>query len=156
MCVMLHWLYTELSANHKAMLTNESNLFVEDAAVGTFGCVRVGVRVVSTDPAYALIARSLLVPLPPRDCDHRARWALSELIWPISFFCRLFNFFLSSTVRFDGWNLDPLWQTEAPERKWDGEKYLFNEVSAVFTSCYRFYRVNKSFFLPCFVEPPTC
>ena len=30
--------------------------------------------------------------------------------------------------RFDGWNLDPLWQTGAPERKWDGKKYQENEV----------------------------
>lgn len=93
--------FEDLFEAHKNKLSHESNLFVEDMAVGTFGCVRIGVRVVSSDASYALIARSLLVPIPPRDCDHRAR--------------------------FDGWNLDPLWQTGAPERKWDGKKYLENE-----------------------------
>jgi len=92
--------FQDLSHSHKEMLSKEANLFVEDGAIGTFGCVRVGVRMISTDPAYALIARSLLVPLPPRDCDHRAR--------------------------FDGWNLDPLWQTTAEHRKWDGQKYLID------------------------------
>ncbi len=56
------------------MLTNEKDLFIEDGAIGTFGCVRIGVRMISADPAYALIARSLLVPVPPRKCDHRARY----------------------------------------------------------------------------------
>lgn len=93
--------FQDLSLRHKEMLTKESNLFVEDTAIGTFGCVRVGVRVISTDPAHALIARSLLVPLPPRDCDHRAR--------------------------FDGWNLDPLWQAGVPDRVWDGKNYVFDK-----------------------------
>lgn len=93
--------FQDLSLSHKEMLTNEKDLFIEDGAIGTFGCVRIGVRMISADPAYALIARSLLVPVPPRKCDHRAR--------------------------FDGWNLDPLWQSPGLDKKWDGEKYLINE-----------------------------
>ena len=68
-----HHITLDLFEAHKNKLSHESDLFVEDMAVGTFGCVRIGVRVVSSDASYALIARSLLVPIPPRDCDHRAR-----------------------------------------------------------------------------------
>lgn len=51
----------EISSAHKAKLSHEKNLFVEDAALGSFGCCRLGVRVVSDDPAMALISRALLV-----------------------------------------------------------------------------------------------
>ena len=44
------------------------------------------------------------VPVPPRECDHRAR--------------------------FDGWNLDPIWQSGETEKVWDGEKYIINENPA--------------------------
>lgn len=53
--------FSELSVAHKKDLSFQENLFVEDAALGSFSCVRVGVRVVSDDPAYALISRALLV-----------------------------------------------------------------------------------------------
>jgi len=96
--------FEEMSESLKLELSREKELFVEDAALGTFGCVRIGVRVVSSTPAMAMISRALLVPVPPRECDHRAR--------------------------FDGWNLDPLWQSGETEKVWDGEKYIINNSPA--------------------------
>ncbi len=44
-----------------AHLSSGVDLFVEDAALGALDAVRVGVRVVTSDAASALVARNLLV-----------------------------------------------------------------------------------------------
>jgi hypothetical protein len=53
--------------------------------------------VVTSDPAVALAARALLVPTPPRECDHRARY--------------------------HGWNLDERWGISQERMEWNGEAY---------------------------------
>lgn len=94
-----HGAFSDKLAEQQAYLSSGIELFVEDAALGAFHGSRVGVRVVTDSSAVALIARTLLIPVPERPVDHRAR--------------------------FDGWNLDPRW--EAPEIIWTGEKAIIND-----------------------------
>ena len=62
------------------------SLYIEDASVGTYRPVRVGVRVVTDSPALALVTRKLLLETPSESVNHFAR--------------------------FDGWNIDPNMQPE--------------------------------------------
>jgi hypothetical protein len=78
-------------------LSSGSDLFIEDAAVGTQANTRVGVRIVSDNAAVCVAARSLLVPIPPRECDHRARY--------------------------NGWNLDERWDIANVDMQWTGNSY---------------------------------
>lgn len=76
-------------------LCSGADIYMEDASLGSHSKSRLGVRVVTLNPAVALIARTLMVPIAPRPCDHRSR--------------------------FNGWNLDPRWQKTSLE--WNGTKY---------------------------------
>lgn len=86
-------------AGQQAVLTDASDLYVEDAGVGALASVRVGVRFTSANPAVALLARSLMIPVPARKCNHKAR--------------------------FNGWNLESRFKEAS--REWDGEKYIHND-----------------------------
>ncbi len=100
---MDHSEFSDVLANQQAHLSSGVELFVEDAAVGASGVSRLGVRVVSDCPATALIARSLLIKVPSRAIDHRAR--------------------------FDGWNLDERW-IGAPEGHFDAVTDEYINVNA--------------------------
>jgi len=94
--------FSDLFESQKELLSSGADLFVEDASLGSYSKNRIGVRVVTQDATKALVARTLLMPTPPRKCDHRAR--------------------------FDGWNFDPRWQETKVE--WTGENYLMTEPDA--------------------------
>eukprot|EP00981_Chlorochromonas_danica_P012236 scaffold4701_cov227-Ochromonas_danica.AAC.1 len=94
-----HDAFVNLQSAAQDYLTFSKNIFVEDATLGTVGDAALGARVVTTNPALALIARSLLVPAPPRAVNQFSR-------------CK-------------GWNLDPRVNRDAPV--WDGEKYVFTK-----------------------------
>lgn len=87
--------FTRIAEAQQDHLNSGADIFMEDASLGSYSKTRIGVRVVTLNPAVALIARTLLMPLPPRPCDHRSR--------------------------FNGWNLDPRWQSTSVE--WNGESY---------------------------------
>lgn len=87
-----------LNEQHK-YLSSGIEIFVEDAGVVAHASGRVGVRVVTDSSAVALVSRMLLIPVPDRPVDHRAR--------------------------FDGWNFDPRWAE--PEVKWNGTSYDVSE-----------------------------
>ena len=53
--------FAEMSSAHKKYLSFVKNLYVEDAAVGSFSPVRMGVRIISDYPELALASRALLV-----------------------------------------------------------------------------------------------
>jgi ATP-dependent phosphoenolpyruvate carboxykinase len=53
--------FNALFKQNKTELSSGADLFVEDAALGSYSKSRVGVRVVTQDPKMALIARTLLV-----------------------------------------------------------------------------------------------
>jgi len=72
------------------LLSNGTDLFVEDAGLGAASVGRVGARVYTQNAATALMFRKLMVPLPPRPVDHRARfdhwqdderWRVAEPVW---------------------------------------------------------------------------
>lgn len=84
-------------------LSDYKNLFVEDGAIGAFSSFRVGVRLVTDIPALALIFRNLMIQLPRRETDHRAK--------------------------FDGWNLDSRWDSK--EAIWNGTSYENPEPQTV-------------------------
>lgn len=98
-----HGSFSDALAEQQAYLSSGVELFVEDAALCAFTGGRVGVRVVTDSSAMALIARTLLIAVPERPVDHRAR--------------------------FDGWNFDPRW--EEPEVIWTGEKAQVNDGPTV-------------------------
>lgn len=52
---------------------SDSELFLEDGAVGSFSGSRLGARVVSDNAAIALAARSLLIPTAPQQINRLAR-----------------------------------------------------------------------------------
>ena len=54
--------FSDLFEAQKELLSSGTDLFVEDASLGSYTKTRVGVRVITNDPATALIARTLLVP----------------------------------------------------------------------------------------------
>ena len=70
-------------------------MFVEDAGLGSYYATRVPLRVVTDDAAIALITRALLIPIPPKEVDHRAKY--------------------------NGWNHDERWKDTAVE--WTGQSY---------------------------------
>jgi len=75
------------------------DIFVEDNGVVAHADSRVGVRVVTSNPAVALIARSISIPCPPREVNPRAR--------------------------FNGWRLDQnLGETDLA---WNGKTYDYSE-----------------------------
>jgi hypothetical protein len=76
-------------------LSEGGSIFVEDAGLGAHTESRVGVRIITNSATAAMAARALLVPVPVRAVDHRAR--------------------------FRGWNLDPRWQ--GPQMEWNGSYY---------------------------------
>lgn len=88
--------FAEKLKSTQEYLSSGVDLFIEDAGVGSYSAFREGVRIVSDNAAVALIARTFLIPLPPRPVDHRAR--------------------------FDGWNLSSRY-TEDPEIAWNGTSY---------------------------------
>ena len=94
-----HVSFSDALAEQQAYLSSGVELFVEDAAICAFTGGRVGVRVVTDSSAMALIARTLLIAVPERPVDHRAR--------------------------FDGWNFDPRWAE--PEVIWTGDKAQVND-----------------------------
>ncbi|KAJ1432747.1 hypothetical protein B484DRAFT_394836 [Ochromonadaceae sp. CCMP2298] len=98
-----HEEFSELIAAQHQHLSSGIELFVEDAALGALGAIRNGVRVVTDDAATALIARALLMPTPPAEVNHRAR--------------------------FKGWNFDPRWLNGKPE--WNGSFYDIPAESTV-------------------------
>jgi hypothetical protein len=87
--------FSDLFQSQKQLLSSGPDLFVEDASLGSYSKNRIGVRVVTMDATKAIIARTLLIPRPPRACNHRAR--------------------------FDGWNFDPRWA--AAQVDWNGTSY---------------------------------
>jgi len=87
--------FSVLFTEQQRHLESGISLYVEDAGIGAYSHVRNGVRVIAEDPALALIARNLLIPTPPRDVNHRAR--------------------------FKGWNFDPRWVEVKPV--WNGTGY---------------------------------
>ena len=95
-----HGAFTNVLADQQAYLSSGVDIFVEDAGLGASSGLRLGVRVVTDSTAVALVARTLLIPVPERPVDHRAR--------------------------FDGWNFDPRW--EEPEIKWTGTSYAVSDV----------------------------
>lgn len=96
---MTHVAFTNMLADQQAYLSSGIDIFVEDAGLCASAATRIGVRVVTDTSAVALVARTLLIPVPDRPVDHRAR--------------------------FDGWNFDPRW--EEPEIKWTGSSYSVND-----------------------------
>lgn len=78
-------------------LSTDKILFFEDFGLGAAASSRVGARMISENPAHALIFRALMIPTPPRPTDHRARY--------------------------NGWNLDARW--EVAEYNWTGTEYDF-------------------------------
>ena len=96
-----HSSFGEILESIQSHQSSGVDLFVEDAGVGAYAPSRVGVRVITVDPALALISRSLLITVPARAVDHRAR--------------------------FDGWKLDPRWDSPGVFMKWDGKKYNFEK-----------------------------
>lgn len=93
--------FNELFSSQQEYLSSGIDLFVEDASLGSYNKTKIGVRVVTDDPAFALIFRNLLIPSPPRPVDHRAR--------------------------FDGWNQDPRWKDSS--LSWTGSSYDVKNVS---------------------------
>jgi len=87
--------FSMLFKEQQMHLESGISLYVEDAGIGAYNNIRNGVRVIAEDPALALIARNLLIPTPPRDVNHRAR--------------------------FKGWNFDPRWVEVKPV--WNGSGY---------------------------------
>lgn len=88
--------FNDLAVEVQAELSSGVDLFVEDNIVGSHQRHQLGVRVITDDPATALIARSFFFPSPPREVDHRAR--------------------------LKGWNFDPRWQADNYE--WDGKQFV--------------------------------
>lgn len=82
----------------KKFLSSGVDLFVEDASLGALSDIRVGVRIISDNPSLSLIFRNLLIPTPPAEVDHRAR--------------------------FNGWNLDERWKSE--DVTWDEISKQYN------------------------------
>lgn len=58
---MSHEIFSELFSAQQQYLSSGINLFVEDAILGSHSQMRNGVRITTSIPAVALIARSLLV-----------------------------------------------------------------------------------------------
>ncbi len=61
------------------------SLYIEDAGLGTHRPVRVGVRVVTDNPAVALVTRKLLLEVPNETVQHFARfdgWNLNSNVKP--------------------------------------------------------------------------
>lgn len=95
--------YDDLKTSTNDYLSSGVDLFIEDAALGTQSATRIGTRIVTTDPAIATIARSLLMPIPDEECDHRKG--------------------------FNGWNRDPRWDIQEEEMVWSDETQQFENVS---------------------------
>jgi hypothetical protein len=55
--------FKDISTELKRNLSFAKNLYVEDAAVGSFSSVRLGVRIISDYPELAIASRALLVIL---------------------------------------------------------------------------------------------
>ncbi len=89
--------FTKFKTASQQYLSSGNDLFVEDCALGTQAATRVGVRVVTDNAGIALAARSILMPTPPRPCDHRAH--------------------------VNGWNLDERWGIQDVDMQWTGDKY---------------------------------
>lgn len=98
-----HGAFADLLAEQQKAFSSGGEIFVEDAGLGALSSARVGVRVVTDSSALALAVRSLLIPVPDRPVDHRAR--------------------------FDGWNFDPRW--EEPEIEWTGNSYSVSDKPTV-------------------------
>jgi hypothetical protein len=87
---MSHDAFGVLKESQDDILSNGRDLFVEDAGLGAASAGRVGARVYTQNAATALMFRKLMVPVPPRDVDHRARfdhwedderWRVAEPVW---------------------------------------------------------------------------
>lgn len=76
-------------------LSTDKDLFFEDVGLGAAARIRVGARMISEHPAHALIFRSLMINIPPRPTDYRAK--------------------------FNGWNLDRQYNTA--EKIWNGTSF---------------------------------
>lgn len=60
--------FTNLFADAKKYLSSGADLFIEDAALGASNKFRLGTRVITADPATALIFRNLLVHSASQFC----------------------------------------------------------------------------------------
>ena len=98
-----HQQFSDLLGTQNDFLSGGGDIFVEDASVCGAAHVRMGVRVVTDSPAVAMVARNMLIPSPPYELDHRAR--------------------------FNGWNKDPRWQSSVKEGYFD-ENDIFVDVNA--------------------------
>lgn len=92
-----HDTFEEILEEQHDYLSSDKTLFFEDFGLGTMASTRVGARMISDNPIHALIFRSLMIKIPPRPTDHRARY--------------------------NGWNFDERW--EVTDFNWDGEKFDF-------------------------------
>jgi len=79
-----------------SLLSSGVDLFIEDAGLGALSTLRVGTRIISGSVPLSLIFRNLLIPIPPREVDHRAS--------------------------VDGWNYDERWFSENMT-SWNGTSY---------------------------------
>jgi len=92
--------FKDLEMAQSEALASKPNLFVEDAGLVAHWGVRVGVRVTTNNAAVALIARNLLIPVPPRPSNHMARY--------------------------NGWNKNPKWRAKEMT-VWNGKEYQFED-----------------------------
>lgn len=95
--------YLELKSSSNEYLSSSGDIFIEDGALGTQSSTRVGTRIVTTNPTVATIARSLLIPIPHKDCDHRKG--------------------------FNGWNRDPTWDVQDEDMVWSDKTQQFENMS---------------------------
>jgi len=87
--------FAALKSTQDNILSSKKDLFVEDAGLSSDYSSRVGVRIITQNPATALLVRKLLIPLPDHKVDHRNR--------------------------FNGWQNDERWRVANPV--WRNDKY---------------------------------
>lgn len=90
-----HEKFEEVLEDQHNYLSADKILFFEDFGLGASAALRVGARLISDNPAHALVFRSLVISAPPRPTDHRARY--------------------------NGWNFDERWQVV--DYIWKGSEY---------------------------------
>eukprot|EP01035_Chromulina_nebulosa_P021446 gene21446-27779_t len=93
--------FNDILAKYQNYYSSGIDLFVEDAAIIATSTKRIGVRVISDNAAVALIARSLLIPVPPYE------------VIPLA--------------RLDGWRFDPRnIENDYSEGYWDENSKSYN------------------------------
>jgi len=106
---LTHEFFEDLLKEHQEYFSHTLDLYFEDAGVVGTNSARVGIRVLTTNPAVALMMKSFLFPQPPRETNRSARFD---------------NWKLNSTVKelTTRWNGKHYYKLDQPENGGKGER----------------------------------